>query len=417
MTEGFSNGLLFIQQLLIWIITAFWTYQLIISVASFFKMKEKPILKDKKHTFMIIIPAHNEEAVVGELVESLDHQTYAKDKFDVYVIADNCTDNTAKVAREKGANVYERFDDTKKTKGYALNWFFRKMAEEKKEYDAIVVFDADNIVDEEFLNVMNRKLCQGETLVQGYRDIKNPTDTWVSGGYAIFYWMMNRLYHLARYNMGLSPLINGTAFMVKWDLLMPNGWVTKTLTEDIEFSLINISKGTRLGWAKDAIVYDEQPLTFKQSWKQRERWTVGHLQCVQGYTTDLAKAVVKEKTMMNFDSFLYIFGIPVMLLTILLLVVNTMFFLMGEMSYPELVLNYWRYIFSTFVMPMVAAVFIIVLDKRKLLPMWKAVLMFPIFMGSWILINIKALIKPNLKWDKIVHTKSVKLDDIAKSNK
>ena len=148
------------------------------------------------------------------------------------------------------------------------------MKDKKDDYDALLVFDADNVVDKNFLNVMNKKLCQGEVLVQGYRDIKNPTDTWVSGGYAIFYWTMNRLYHLARYNMGLSPLINGTAFMVKWDLLIDEGWNTKTLTEDIEFALINISKGVKLGWAKDAIVYDEQPLTFKQSWKQRERWSV-----------------------------------------------------------------------------------------------------------------------------------------------
>jgi glycosyltransferase, group 2 family len=274
MTDAVVKGLSTFQQVLIWVINIFWVYQFIISVTSLIKFKEKPLLIDKKHRFIIALPANNEETVIGNLIKSLQMQDYDKDLFDIYVIADNCTDNTAKIARENGAIVYERFDETKKTKGYALNWFLDKMKDKKDDYDALLVFDADNIVDKNFLNVMNKKLCQGEVLVQGYRDIKNPTDTWVSGGYAIFYWTMNRLYHLARYNMGLSPLINGTAFMVKWDMLIDEGWNTKTLTEDIEFALINISKGVKLGWAKDAIVYDEQPLTFKQSWKQRERWSV-----------------------------------------------------------------------------------------------------------------------------------------------
>ena len=274
MTDAIVKGLSTFQQVLVWIINMFWLYQFIISITSLIKFKEKPMLTDKKHRFIIALPANNEEGVIGNLIKSLQMQDYDKSLYDIYVIADNCTDGTANVARENGAIVYERFDEDKKTKGYALNWFLDKMKDKKDEYDALLVFDADNVVDKNFLNVMNKKLCQGEVLVQGYRDIKNPTDTWVSGGYAIFYWTMNRLYHLARYNMGLSPLINGTAFMVKWDILIDEGWNTKTLTEDIEFALINISKGVKLGWAKDAIVYDEQPLTFKQSWKQRERWSV-----------------------------------------------------------------------------------------------------------------------------------------------
>ena len=274
MTDAIVKGLSTFQQVLVWIINVFWLYQFIISITSLIKFKEKPMLTDKKHRFIIALPANNEEGVIGNLIKSLQMQDYDKSLYDIYVIADNCTDGTANVARENGAIVYERFDEDKKTKGYALNWFLDKMKDKKDDYDALLVFDADNVVDKNFLNVMNKKLCQGEVLVQGYRDIKNPTDTWVSGGYAIFYWTMNRLYHLARYNMGLSPLINGTAFMVKWDILIDEGWNTKTLTEDIEFALINISKGVKLGWAKDAIVYDEQPLTFKQSWKQRERWSV-----------------------------------------------------------------------------------------------------------------------------------------------
>ena len=270
-----------LQQALGWIIVIYWLYQLIISACALIQFKEKPLIKNKKHKFMMILPAHNESAVIGSLIESLQALDYPKELYDIYVIADNCTDNTAQIAKDLGAIVYERFDEKKKTKGFALNWFLGQKIEEDADYDAFCIFDADNIVDVNFLKNMNKKLCQGEDVVQGYRDIKNPTDNWITAGYAIFYWTMNRMYHLARYNLGLSPLINGTGFMVRFDVIKPEGWVTKTLTEDIEFSLKRIIKGKRLGWAVDAIVYDEQPLGFKQSWKQRTRWTVGHIQCIK----------------------------------------------------------------------------------------------------------------------------------------
>ena len=208
-----------LQQALVWIITIFWIYQMAISICSLIKLKDRPLIINKNHKFMAIIPAHNEEAVVADLIESLKKQDYPKELYDIYVIADNCTDKTAEVAKQAGAIVYQRFDETKKTKGFALNWFLKQKIEEDADYDAFCIFDAENIVDVNFLKNMNKKLCQGEDVVQGYRDIKNPTDNWITAGYAIFYWTMNRFYHLARYNVGLSPLINGTGFMVRFDVV------------------------------------------------------------------------------------------------------------------------------------------------------------------------------------------------------
>ena len=401
----------FIQNILIIAITFYWMYQVVISLAGLIKLKEKPRLTEKMHRFMVIMPAHNEENVIAHLVDSLKKVDYPKDLVDLFVIADNCTDKTADVARKAGAIVYERNDPNKKTKGFALDWFLTLKKDELESYDAFVVFDSDNIVDKNFFNVMNEKLRQGENLVQGYRDIKNPTDSWISGGYAIFYWLMNRFYHLARYNIGLSPLVNGTAFMVRTSLIKDQGWKTHTLTEDIEFSIQNIIKGQKLGWAKDAIVYDEQPTEFKQSWTQRERWTVGHLQTMSSYSGDLVKATIKNKKLMNFDAVLYILGIPILLGTLLLLVLNTMLYVMGEMSAYELIINYLRYIFPTFILPIFTAYIVVKMQKRPVKPMLKSILMFPIFMGSWILINLKSLIKPNKKWEKIEHKKAVSIED------
>ncbi len=403
-----------LQQSLVWLITIFWLYQIMISVCSLIKLKDKPMLKNKKHKFMAIIPAHNEESVVKNLIESLKKQDYPAELLDIYVIADNCTDATATIAREAGAIVYERFDEAHKTKGYAMQWFLNKKIEENADYDAFCVFDADNIVDVNFIKNMNKKLCQGETVVQGYRDIKNPNDTWITAGYAIFYWTMNRFYHLARYNLGLSPLINGTGFMVRFDIIKPEGWNTQTLTEDIEFSLKNIIKGNKLGWAVDAKVYDEQPLGFKQSWKQRSRWTVGHIQCLQTYTKPLALAVKEHKTLMNFDGLLYIVGsIPMFIATIVLLLTNMFIYIGNGMTNTELFMNYIRYLVPTFLLPIATAVLIMKLDRRPIKPMIKGLICYPLFLGSWLAINFKCLFKRDTKWEKINHVRDVKINEIA----
>ena len=407
-----------LREALVWTITIFWLYQIMVSLCSLVKLKDKPLKIKKDHRFMAIIPAHNEEPVVANLIESLKNQNYNKDLYDIYVIADNCTDNTAKVAREAGAIVYERFDSTKKTKGYALDWFLQQKIKEDAQYDAICIFDADNIVDKNFIKNMNKKLCQGEDVVQGYRDIKNPSDNWITAGYALFYWTMHRFYHLARYNLGLSPLLNGTGFMVRFDIIKEeNGWKTVTLTEDIEFSLQRILKGKKLGWATDAIVYDEQPTGFKQSWSQRSRWTVGHIQCIKEYTRPLAEAAKENKTMMNFDGFLYIIGsIPMFVITLILLATNFLMYAANGMTDTELVMNILRYLIPTFLLPIGTAAIVMMLDKRPIKPMLKGLLCYPLFMGSWLLINFKCLFKRNTTWEKINHVRDIKITEVPEKS-
>ena len=402
-----------IKQELILLLTTFWCYQFIISLCALIKLKDKTYIINKNHKFMAIIPAHNEEKVVGNLIESLKKQTYDKNLYDIYVIADNCTDETAKVAKQSGAIVYERFDEAHKTKGYALQWFLKKKIKENADYDAFFVFDADNIVDKNFITNMNKKLCQGEEVVQGYRDIKNPTDNWITAGYALFYWTMHRFYHLARYNIGLSPLLNGTGFMVKFDVVKPNGWETETLTEDIEFSLKQIIKGKKLGWATDAIVYDEQPTSFKQSWSQRSRWTVGHMQCLKIYTGQLAKAVKEHKTLMNFDGLLYIAGTaPMLVITFGLMILNCIMYLAQEMSTGLFIINVLNYLVPTLLTPIAISLVVMVLEKKPIKPMIKGLLCYPLFMGTWVIINLKCLFKRETTWEKIDHVRNIKISEV-----
>ena len=404
-----------IQQAMVWILTIYWVYQLIVSLCSLVKLKDKPLVEEKDHKFMAILPAHNEENVIGNLIESLKKQDYPASLIDIYVIADNCTDNTVKIAKEAGAIVLERKEDDpeKRTKGAALQWFLKQKIEENADYDAFCVFDADNIVDKGFFTAMNKKLCQGEEVVQGYRDIKNPTDSWVSAGYAIFYWTMHRFYHLARYNLGLSALLNGTGFMVKFDIIKPTGWNTDTLTEDIEFSLKRIIQGKRVGWATDAIVYDEQPTSFKQSWSQRSRWTVGHMQCLKTYTGQLYKAVKEHKTLMNFDGLLYIAGTtPILVVTFGLILINCIMYVSKAMTTWLFIVNILNYLIPTLLFPIFTALFVMVLEKKPIKPMIKGLLCYPAFMGTWVIINLKCLFKRETTWEKIDHVRDIKIAEV-----
>ena len=200
------------------IIFLFTVYYFLIGVNGLWRKKEKKILTPQK-TFAVIVAAHNESAVIGQLVDNLKMLDYPKELYDIFVIADNCTDNTAQIARDCGAIVHERFNDKERGKGFAMEWMFARLFEMKRKYDAVAIFDADNLVDKRFLLEMNNRLCKGDKLVQGYLDAKNPYDTWVSGTFAIAFWVIDHIWHLAKTNIGLSSVLGGTGMCITTDVL------------------------------------------------------------------------------------------------------------------------------------------------------------------------------------------------------
>ncbi|MEW8957100.1 glycosyltransferase family 2 protein, partial [Clostridium sp.] len=239
-------------------------------------------------------------------VESLVDLDYPKHLYDIFVIADNCTDKTAKIAREHGAKVFERVNKDKRGKGYALEWMFDKIFKMNKKYDAVAVFDADNLVSKNFLNEMNNHMCEGYNVVQGYLDSKNPNDSWITQAYSISFWASNRLFQLARKNLGLSNQIGGTGFVINTKVLKRLGWGATCLTEDLEFTCKLVMNGEKVGWAHDAIIYDEKPLKLKESWKQRKRWMQGFSDVASRFFLKLIKKGIKERNIVAFDCALYV---------------------------------------------------------------------------------------------------------------
>ncbi|AQR97052.1 glycosyltransferase family 2 protein [Clostridium saccharoperbutylacetonicum] len=280
-------------------------YYLFLGIAGLFRKEEKKNYKPK-NKFAMLIAAHNEEVVIGSLIESMMKLDYPKEMYDVFVIADNCTDNTAKIAKGYGVNVCERFSKDKRGKGYALEWMFSKLFAMEKQYDAIAIFDADNLVHKDFLKEMNSKMQEGYKVVQGYIDSKNPEDSWIASSYSIGFWTQNRMNQLAKANLGLTSQIGGTGFVLETNTLKKLGWGATCLTEDLEFTCKLVLNGEKVGWAHDAIIYDEKPLKLKQSWSQRKRWMQGFTDVASRYFFKLLKKAVLERKFYIFDCALYV---------------------------------------------------------------------------------------------------------------
>lgn len=281
-------------------------YYFVISIFAFIPRKEKERQIEKEHSFALLVAAYNEESVIENMVESLNTQNYPRDKYEIFVIADNCTDATASLAGAKGAQVFERFCMEKRGKGHALEWMFDQIFHMEREFDYVCVFDADNIVQKDFLLEMNKQADKGHVAIQGYIDSKNPEDSWVSYSYSIAFWTINKLFQQSRYNLGLGCQLCGTGFAVTTKLLKEMGWGATCLTEDMEFTMKLALNDVIVSWANDAIVYDEKPLTFSQSWKQRKRWMQGHADVASRFFFKLIKKSVKEKNLMPFDCAIYL---------------------------------------------------------------------------------------------------------------
>lgn len=395
------------------VIIFFTVYYFFISWFGLFGKKKEVKIYDESKTFAMIVCAHNEEAVIAQLVDNLKKLRYNNDLYDIFVVADNCIDNTAKVARDAGAIVYERFSETDKGKGFAMDWMFDKLFKMERQYDGVCIFDADNLVHLDFLREMNSRLCNGEQVIQAYLDCKNPTDTWISGVFSISFWIVNHVWHLAKYNMGLSCCLGGTGMCFDSKLLKRYGWGATCLTEDMEFTMKAMMEGIPTTWAHDAIIYDEKPLTFKAAWNQRVRWAQGHFDVANRYLFPMLKKAVKERNLVVLDC-------TVNLIQPYFLMISTFFVLCSyiysykpfytNILYQVLPLEVWtiigigQYIFPVAVLWKIRASF----------KSWFYLLLYPIFIYSWVPITAIGWWHRNEhEWNHTIHTRSISFDDVV----
>ena len=413
------------SRILTYVVYVITIYYLCISFFGIWRKKEEVKAKPKK-SFALIIAAHNEEVVIEGIVESLKRLDYPKHLYDIFVIADNCTDKTALKARKKGAIVYERTNREKRGKGYALEWMFDKVFSMDKEYDAIAIFDADNLAHKNFLKEMNGKLCQGYKVVQGYLDSKNPEDTWITGSYSISFWTCNRMFQLSRSNVGLSSQLGGTGFCIDTEILEQLGWGATCLTEDLEFTCKLVLHGYRVGWAHDAIIYDEKPLTLSQSWWQRKRWMQGFADVSSRYFFKLLKRAIFKCSFTALDCALYSIQ-PVVAILIGISAITGL--VQYWMKASNLISNFNTIIYSIdfnlftiiaiifSILQFIYTPFILILEKKLNLKIFLYYIIYPFYSITWFPISIQGIIDRNKKeWSHTVHTRSVKINDLEKAN-
>ncbi len=245
-------------------------------IGMFFTRKFKPA--KHQHKYAILIAARNEKNVIGNLLDSISKQDYPSELLKIFVVADNCTDNTAEIARKKGAICYERFDDNHKTKGYALEFLFKQIERDYgiKSFEGYFIFDADNLLKSNYITKMNDAFDAGEKIITSYRNTKNFDENWIASTYALHWIRSIRTGHRARSVLRLATNIQGTGFLFSNEIVK-NGWHYTSLTEDRALTADAVSQGYMISYQDEAEFFDEQPTSLKIALRQRLRWSKGHL--------------------------------------------------------------------------------------------------------------------------------------------
>lgn len=407
------NTLRFINYIISIIFVICYTYQFLYIPVPWLKKKKENQQTAIKNKYAVMICARNESAVIGDLIESIHNQTYSQKLITVFVMADNCTDNTAEIAHSKGAQVYSRYSKKLIGKGYALQELRKHIKEDYPEgFDGYFVFDADNILAPNYIEEMNKTFSEGKDIVTSYRNSKNYGDNWISAGYALWFLRESRYLNHARDLLGTSCAVSGTGFLFSRKVAESiTDWPFHMLTEDIEFSVDQIVKGNKIAFCPNAELYDEQPTQFTQSWQQRLRWSKGYLQVFKGYGLKLVRGMLRG-SFSCFDMAMAI--MPAFILSAISIVCNVSLGIWGAKigdnimiaveSIGQLIFNMYLTLFAIGLITTISEwKHIRTTTPRKIFFSFT----FPLFMFTYIPISFAAFFC-KCEWKPIIHRVSVK---------
>lgn len=310
-------------------LTAMLIYQIYLSFFGFRKKTKDYEDHDPQSRFLILVPAHNEERVIGDIIRNLQQMDYPKELYDFYIIADNCTDGTARVAQETGANVIlheKESPDAPTGKPIALKKALEDLENYHEKYDLLMIFDADNLMDTNMLREVNSQyLDKGKPdLIQCYLGAKNKKGM-VAWFYYTSYTTTNRFFQLAKHRLGLNCSVGGTGYAITTSYLRRRGgWTTRSLTEDIEIQVEATLDGRRILWNHNTRVYDEKPTTFRASVRQKIRWGQGHWFVALRNTGKLFSALFHKRISVGefISVFLYMYSLSAYVVTLLMLILS-----------------------------------------------------------------------------------------------
>ena len=391
--------------------------------------KPRELTAKKNHRYAVLISARNESAVIGNLIHSIKVQNYPAELIDIFVVADNCTDNTAEIAEDAGAIVFRRFNDELIGKGYALDFCIKIIRERYADrgYEAYFVFDADNVLDVNYFREMNKTFDNGALASTSYRNSKNYGSNWISAGYATWFLREAKFLSQARLNLNTSCAISGTGFFISAKIIdKVGGWKWHLLTEDIEFSTSSIIDGVRISYCPTAVLYDEQPITFRDSWNQRFRWAKGFYQVFGKYAGGLVKGIFTQKKGYRFACYDMLMTIsPAMLLTIISVLFNATILVMGLTGFMSTGVMVASSVSSLAFCMLSYVVVMFMFGVLTTFVEWDSIrsttgkkirymFTFPLFMLTYIPIALVALVK-KAEWKPIKHTIAMSAEEFGES--
>lgn len=396
----------FLNRILSTVFVLLFSYQFIFIIVSLFMKEKESSCEFSYHRFAVLICARNEEAVIADLLDSLNRQTYPRDSYEVFIMADGCNDATARIARSRKAIVYERFNDVLRGKGYALEELLGRIEEDYADaFDAFLVFDADNILKNDYLEQMNISYCKGNRIIAGYINSKNYGSNWISAGYSLYLLRKNRFLNQSRQLLGTSSAINGTGFLFSREIM--KNWPYHTLTEDIEFTVDQVCQRNRIAYCRKAVLYDEQPTSFKQSFYQRLRWSKGYLQVIGKYSAGLIAGII-EGDFSCFDmlnTILSAYGLS--MLSVLLNVASFICLILLKQSVMPFVYDLMIGLIRSYLLLFIVGSITVIAEWKNIIASIfdriRYLFTFPLFMASYVPIALFALFA-KVTWVPIRHS-------------
>ncbi len=409
-------------------------YYIFFAIVGLFKKKTFPHT-DKKLKYGLIIPARNEEAVVGGLIESIQKNKYPQDKLQIFVIAHNCTDRTAEIARSMGVTVYEYNNPEENTMGYAFKYLFDRIREDfsVENYDGFFLFNADNILDENYFEKMNDAFVAHDkkAVITSFRNSKNFGENVMSACYGLYFVYGCMFESRGRTVYDCSTRVQGTGYVINSDIVK-DGWKYVTLTEDWEFTADRLLEENKIYFCDEAVFYDEQPTTFKVMWRQRVRWSRGRwLVCLARFK-DLVRALFtsKEKGGNKYKFSTYdmtVKVLPVCILTTALFFARLVAVMLAPAFYPtlytmsECLLNWlFRSLFFfgiSYISMVIASTIIFIVERKRIKHVKLSVkilstLLWPFFLLIATPSEFVAIFSKNLQWKTIPHKNTTSFADL-----
>ena len=397
-------------------------HYIVFTVIGIFKKKTFPKTEEKRR-YGILIGARNEEAVIGRLLDSIRANDYPVDKVRVFVVAHNCTDRTAEIARSKGATVYEYNNPAERVVGCAYRHFAERINAEGglSELDGIIVINADNVLAPDYISRMNDAFVAtgGEKVITSYRNSENFGRNYMTCLYGIFFIAACRYESRGRTVCNCSTRVSGTGFLFRADLIK-EGWNYVSLTEDWEFPADRISRGMKVFYCDDAQLYDEQPKTIRLMLRQRLRWARGHTVVFFTRIKQLARSFFRPKKKGGPDNKFSIFDIsmslmPLGVMGVVLGLAQAVCVALAPLFGISASFAWWLYgvwagaMFGiSYLLTVISAVLLVILERKRIPKirfsvMLAAVLLWPFFVALNVVLDVISFFTKKLEWKPIPH--------------